>query len=157
MQDGNNPCSLYFLNILLDTTLGIGILYGLLHALFFTCQHVLGWSGFVSGEYSAPMRHGRIASMLECWVRQTAVYVLALVLMKLIVLGLLYMMPFLTLFGSWLLGLFQTHRAMQVIFVMALFPMAMNMLQFWIVDSMLLYQRPPPGYEPAPPVETARP
>ena len=157
VQDGNNPCSLYFLNILLDTTLGIGILYGLLHALFFTCQHVLGWSGFVSGEYSAPMRHGRIASMLECWVRQTAVYVLALVLMKLIVLGLLYVMPFLTFFGSWLLGLFQTHRAMQVIFVMALFPMAMNMLQFWIVDSMLLYQRPPPGYEPAPPVETARP
>lgn len=139
-QDGINPCSLYFLNILLDTTLGIAILYVLLRGLLHTCQYVFGWSGFVSGEYSAPMRDGRVASMLECWLRQTTVYVIALVLMKLFVLALMNMLPFLILFGSWLLSLFGTHRSLQVVFVMAIFPMAMNMLQFWIVDSMLLYK-----------------
>lgn len=155
LQDGGNPCSLYFLNILLDTTLGIAVLYFLLHTLLHVCQYVFEWPGFVSGEYSAPMRNGRVASVLECWLRQTSVYVVALVLMKLFVLALLYLMPYLTMFSSWLLGLFDTHRAMQVIFVMAIFPMAMNMLQFWLVDSMLLYKPhaaplPTHAYEAAP-------
>lgn len=49
-----NPCSLYFLNILIDTTIGIGILY--LALMFYT--HLLikrfGGEGYQSGQYGHP-------------------------------------------------------------------------------------------------------
>lgn len=94
--------------------------------------------GFVSGEYYDAVRpQGTQLSVLACWSRQVMLYVAALVVMKLVVLGLLGVIPIFVWFGDWLLDLFGTHRASQVVFVMALFPLAMNMLQFWIVDSML--------------------
>lgn len=47
-----NPCSLYFLNILIDTTLGVFIIYLTLRITTHVLTDVLGWTGFVSGHYS---------------------------------------------------------------------------------------------------------
>ncbi|WFD18780.1 hypothetical protein MCAP1_000991 [Malassezia caprae] len=148
----HNPCSLYFLNILLDSTLGLFVLYGVLHGATRVLEDVWELQGFVSGEYHPAGAPGRAPpSVLQCWLRQTGVYLLGLVAMKALVLVVLAWLPFLVAFGSWLLGLFGTHRAMQVVFVMALFPMAMNMLQFWLIDSMLLYRpRSMDAYMPVP-------
>ncbi|WFD26246.1 hypothetical protein MNAN1_001223 [Malassezia nana] len=150
-QAPRNPCSLYFLNILLDSTLGLFVLYGVLHGATRVCEDVLQLQGFVSGEYMPRSMPGRCApSVLQCWLRQTSVYLLGLALMKAFVLLTLAMLPFLVAFGSWLLSLFGTNRALQVVFVMALFPMAMNMLQFWLIDSMLLYRPNAEAYLPVP-------
>lgn len=97
--------------------------------------------GLVSGDYQddPPPPHTPLEPW-QCWVRQTAVYVLALSLMKLLVLAMLGLLPFLTTFGDWLLGLFGAHRGWQVVFAMAIFPLAMNTLQFWLIDSILQHQ-----------------
>lgn len=49
-----NPCSLYFLNILIDTTVGVGIFYvGLLcYTKLFVAK--FGPEGFTSGQYGRP-------------------------------------------------------------------------------------------------------
>ncbi|WFD22370.1 hypothetical protein MEQU1_001040 [Malassezia equina] len=147
-----NPCSLYFLNILLDSTLGLFVVYGVLHGVTRVMQDRYQLQGFVSGEYHPGGTPGRPApSVLQCWLRQTGVYLLGLALMKLLVLLLLAWLPSIVSFGGWLLSLFGTHRGWQVVFVMALFPMAMNMLQFWLIDSMLLYRAPSSdAYMPVP-------
>ena len=146
-MSAGNPCSLYFLNIALDSTLGacvrfgaadagVGVICAAMHILTYFFHEVLRLPGCVSGDYGGS---GSL-SMHACWLRPTGVFVLSLITMKLVVLFLLSVLPFLNAFGSWLLGLFGTQRSLQVVFVMALFPMAMNMLQFWLIDSMLQHK-----------------
>ncbi|EPQ28196.1 uncharacterized protein PFL1_04024 [Pseudozyma flocculosa PF-1] len=157
--EGRNPCSLYFLNVLIDTTLGVFIIYTLLSLLTHILTDVLRLRGFVSGQYSdrpiAPAsasgsqqqhqqqqipttRRGRTARpRLSYWAKQLAVYLFVLLLMKLSVLVILAVFPFLIDMGSWLLKLFGSHKDAQVLFSMALFPLAMNVLQFWLIDSLL--------------------
>ena len=50
----NNPCSLYFLNILIDTTVGVLIFYVTLKALTWYLSEKLGREGFISGQYGNP-------------------------------------------------------------------------------------------------------
>lgn len=50
----NNPCSLYFLNILIDTTVGVLIFYLTLKGLTWYLTERLGKEGFVSGQYGTP-------------------------------------------------------------------------------------------------------
>jgi hypothetical protein len=52
----SNPCSLYFLNVLLDTTIGVLIFYVFLKALTWLLTAWLGKEGFVSGQYGNPPR-----------------------------------------------------------------------------------------------------
>jgi hypothetical protein len=56
----NNPCSLYFLNIAIDTTIGVLFIYFSMRYLTHYFTDVLGWPGFVSGQYtSTPTVLGR--------------------------------------------------------------------------------------------------
>lgn len=57
-----NPCSLYFLNVLIDTTVGVLIIWGLLRLARWTFVEQLGWKGWEMGMYEP----GKMAS---CWVR----------------------------------------------------------------------------------------
>lgn len=74
---------------------------------------------------------------LTYWSRQLLVYLLALLIMKLFVLLIFYIFPFLFTIGKWLLGLFGKHKRAQVVFAMAIFPLVMNVVQFWLIDSLL--------------------
>lgn len=209
-----NPCSLYFLNIAIDTTLGVFIIYASMRFLTHYFTDVLGWPGFVSGQYtstplvlgrrrrrgprtgaghvtprastdtqltydeasasSSPMlptsqalpkqstsqdgeatagasssqppeplnatatgstttagllRRGRPRPRLTFFFRQLSLYLLSLLIMKILVVLLLALFPFLFDVGRWILDLFGHAREAQVLFVMALFPLAMNTLQ----------------------------
>lgn len=175
----NNPCSLYFLNIAIDTTIGVLFIYYCMRFLTHYFTDVLGWPGFVSGQYSStPSVIGRrrragprrmsnsvpadddastnalpdmtrnessrsIGSAksakprMSFFFRQLAIYLLSLLLMKIMVLIMFAILPFLFDIGRWVLDLFGDHKKAQVFFVMALFPLAMNTLQFWLIDSVL--------------------
>jgi hypothetical protein len=128
---------------------------------------VLGIEGCVSGQYtSAPIvttapsmppssgrprlprtrtrrRYSRRATQhaqrprLAFWARQLGMYLLALLLMKLAVLVLFALFPFLITAGGALLDLFGEHKNAQVLFSMSLFPLVMNVLQFWLIDTLL--------------------
>jgi cytoskeletal protein RodZ len=127
-----NACVFYFLNVLLDTTLGVAIIYALLHLMAYVLTEKLHLQGFESGQYGTP-------PSLMFWARQAAIYVLALTAMKFAVLGLLILLPFLSRFGEWLLSWTYTRKgdSLQVVFVMGLFPIIMNILQFWLIDSIV--------------------
>jgi STIMATE family len=175
----NNPCSLYFLNIAIDTTIGVLFIYYCMKFLTHYFTDVLGWPGFVSGQYSSTpsvigrrrragprrmsnsvpadenastnglpdmTRNGSSRSVsttkssrprMSFFFRQLAMYLLSLLLMKIMVLILFGIFPFLFDIGRWVLNLFGDRKKAQVFFVMALFPLAMNTLQFWLIDSVL--------------------
>ncbi|KAJ9477371.1 Vacuolar membrane protein [Pseudozyma hubeiensis] len=156
---GENPCSLYFLNILVDTTVGVFFIYVALKYVTYYLTERLGLEGFVSGQYTPPLpsivpapsgepgssaqagadrrafRRGR--PRIEYWLKQLASYLFVLFLMKMAVLVIFALFPFLFDVGSWILGFFGSHKDVQVLFSMALFPLAMNVLQFWLIDSLL--------------------
>jgi hypothetical protein len=70
----------------------------------------LGLKGFESGQYGSP-------PSVFYWLRQASVYVLSLATMKLTVLFLFVLFPFLFDIGEWLLGWTWTGKgdALQVI------------------------------------------
>ncbi|CAL1700369.1 unnamed protein product [Somion occarium] len=125
-----NACVLYFLNILLDTTLGVAIIYLILHVSTYVLTEKFQLKGFESGKYSNP-------PSISYWIRQTAVYVFSLTTMKLSVVALFALWPGIFKMGEWLLGFLGPSEAAQVIFTMGLFPIFMNVVQFWLIDSIV--------------------
>ncbi|KAF9034972.1 hypothetical protein BDZ89DRAFT_495987 [Hymenopellis radicata] len=132
-----NACVFYFFNILVDTTLGVALLYIILHLLTYLCADKFQLIGFESGVYGKP-------PSIVFWGKQAALYVVALTTMKLLVLGLLAVFPGLFIIGAWLLSWTQTGDgdALQVIFTMGIFPIVMNVLQFWLIDSIVKASEP---------------
>ncbi|OSD04505.1 hypothetical protein PYCCODRAFT_1386616 [Trametes coccinea BRFM310] len=125
-----NACVLYFLNILLDTTFGVGIIYLILHVMTYLLTEKCHLKGFESGVYGTPPR-------INYWLRQSAVYVFALTMMKLLVVALFAALPVIFKVGEWLLTFLGPSDAAQVIFTMGLFPILMNVVQFWLIDSIV--------------------
>lgn len=127
-----NACVFYFLNILIDTTLGVGLIYVIHNALTGLFSEKLRLKGFESGVYDDP-------PSFPYWIRQAAVYVTSLTTMKFLVLMLLILLPGLLKVGEWLLSWTQNGDgdALQVVFVMGIFPIVMNILQFWSIDSIV--------------------
>ncbi|KIK67690.1 hypothetical protein GYMLUDRAFT_256533 [Collybiopsis luxurians FD-317 M1] len=133
-----NACVSYFLNVLVDTTIGVALIYLVLHGLTNIFSERLHLKGFESGVYGTP-------PSLKYWARQAALYVVALTTMKFLVIGLLALFPWLFTFGAWLLSWTWTSEgdAFQVIFVMGIFPIIMNILQFWLIDSIVKASQSP--------------
>jgi hypothetical protein len=103
----------YFLNILVDTTLGIGILWLILTGfkhLFLKLQ----WTGFQSGVYGDPP----LVNQLQWWGKQLLVYIVSLGIMKVIVVGLFHLCPWISDFGNWVLEWTVGNYKLQVVFVM---------------------------------------
>ncbi|KAK0461652.1 vacuolar membrane protein-domain-containing protein [Desarmillaria tabescens] len=127
-----NACVLYFFNILIDTTLGVGLLYIILRVLTHLFVENFHLKGFESGIYGTP-------PSIKFWGKQATLYVVALTTMKLLVIALLAFFPGLFIIGAWLLSWTWTGDgdALQVIFTMGLFPIIMNILQFWLIDSIV--------------------
>ncbi|KAF8897857.1 vacuolar membrane protein-domain-containing protein [Infundibulicybe gibba] len=130
----SNACVFYFLNILIDTTLGVALIYLVLHALTHIFSEKLHLQGFESGVYGTP-------PSFKYWARQAAIYVLSLTTMKLLVLALFALFPAIFKLGEWLLSWTWAGEgdgdAVQVIFTMGIFPIIMNILQFWLIDSIV--------------------
>lgn len=168
-ESAGNACTYYFLNILLDTTLGelpcihklecgrdarlhsegVGLIYAVLHGSTWVLSKKLGIKGLKSGQYGNP-------PSVMYWVRQAAVYIFALATMKLLVLALFAFWPGIYAVGDWLLGwttLFEGESVQVILYVdsfrslrttsrtfysvMGVFPMIMNVVQFWLIDSIV--------------------
>ncbi|EPQ59190.1 hypothetical protein GLOTRDRAFT_136127 [Gloeophyllum trabeum ATCC 11539] len=125
-----NACVYYFLNILIDTTLGVAIIYLILYLSTNLLTVKLNLKGFESGQYGNP-------PSINYWARQAVVYVLAITTMKLLVIALFALFPGIFQIGAWLLTWLGPTDAVQVIFVMGIFPILMNIIQFWLIDSIV--------------------
>jgi hypothetical protein len=65
------------------------------------------------------------------------IYFCGLFGMKLCVLVLFLMLPWISRVGDWALGWTEGNERLQIIFVMMLFPLIMNAMQYYIIDSFI--------------------
>ncbi|KAL2158079.1 hypothetical protein VTH06DRAFT_4889 [Thermothelomyces fergusii] len=139
-EDGDgyvpNPCSFYLLNLGIDTTLGIPILILIVRLLTrLVALTPLGSppESIQSGNYGTPPN-------AWWWLKQSIIYFCGLLGMKLVVLVLFMMLPWLPRIGDWALGWTEGDEKLQIVFVMMLFPLIMNALQYYIIDSYIKKQ-----------------
>lgn len=108
-----NLCVWYFLNVAIDTTVGVAILWFWLK-LIQNLLALLNVKDIKTGQYGEPpLRH-----MLFPWFKQTFIFILAESLMKLCVYWMFQHLPFLFAFGEWVLRWTEGNYRYQVIFVM---------------------------------------
>ncbi|KAI9453474.1 vacuolar membrane protein-domain-containing protein [Lactarius psammicola] len=129
-RTSGNACVYYFLNILLDTTLGVYAIYITLFFLTWYFTEKLKLKGLRSGQYGSP-------PSLIYWVRQLGIYVVSLTSMKLFVVAVVAFWDVLSDIAAWLLSWLGDGDTAQVIFTMGLFPIFMNIIQFWVIDSII--------------------
>ncbi|KAK6193454.1 T-complex protein 1 subunit delta [Pestalotiopsis sp. IQ-011] len=128
-----NPCSFYLLNLAIDTTLGIPILIILLRV----------FTGLVSytplGKPAESIQSGNYGSPPKTWwwIKQSIIYFCGLFGMKICVLILFLILPWIARVGDWALGWTEGNEKLQIVFVMMLFPLIMNAMQYYIIDSFI--------------------
>ncbi|KAJ3089785.1 hypothetical protein HK102_005512 [Quaeritorhiza haematococci] len=130
-SDTTNPCVWYFLNILLDTTVGVGILYMFLRILHFIAEHI-GIRDIRSGEYGNP-------PSLYSWFKQLLIFLTAWFFVKLSVVLSLEIFPFFVSFAEIILAplTWTGDTRLQVVVVMLIFPLIMNICQAWLIDMVI--------------------
>lgn len=74
------------------------------------------------------------------WLKQSFIYFCGLMGMKICVLILFMLLPWLSKVGDWALGWTEGNEKLQIVFVMMLFPLIMNALQYYIIDSYIKAQ-----------------
>ncbi|KAI8331008.1 vacuolar membrane protein-domain-containing protein [Chlamydoabsidia padenii] len=132
----SNPCVWYFLNILVDCTIGVAILWITLRGFRYLTEVVFQWAGFQSGVYGQPP----LLQQIKPWLKQLSIYTLSLLIMKTLVVLLFHLCPWLEDFGFWVLGWTAGNYKLQVAFVMLIFPLVMNIIQFWIIDTIVKHK-----------------
>ena len=128
-----NPCSFYLLNLGIDTTVGIVVLVLLLRVLNVAARYTplaRPPESIESGNYGDPPR-------ATWWLKQSIVYFLGLLGMKACVFLLFQLCPWIVRVGDWALRWTEGNEAVQIAFVMFIFPLIMNAMQYWIIDMFI--------------------
>ncbi|KIW63010.1 hypothetical protein PV04_09892 [Phialophora macrospora] len=134
-----NPCSFYLLNLAIDTTLGIPILIGMLKILTIGASYTPLANppeSIESGRYGTPPK-------ARWWAKQCLLYFLGLIGMKICVFIIFQLCPWLGRVGDWALRWTEGNEAVQVAFVMFIFPLIMNALQYYIIDTFIKQKNGP--------------
>ncbi|KAJ0398005.1 hypothetical protein ATCC90586_004697 [Pythium insidiosum] len=127
----SDECAFYFMNVVIDTTLGVYIAFLLLQLV--TAMAVRqNWPSL-----KHPGRYGDPPS-LRTWTIQLLSWMGVLVVMKLLVGITIYVFRTpLGFIGSLLFFPVRNHPKIELLIVMIGCPLVMNMVQFWIQDSFL--------------------
>jgi STIMATE family len=128
-----NPCSFYLLNLAIDTTLGIPILIIILRLLTAGAKLTplaKPPESIQSGNYGTPPR-------ATWWLKQSMIYFIGLLGMKTCVFIIFELLPWIVQVGDWALRWTEGNEAIQIAFVMLIFPLIMNALQYYIIDSFI--------------------
>ncbi|KAI8380567.1 vacuolar membrane protein-domain-containing protein [Choanephora cucurbitarum] len=131
-----NSCVWYFSNLAVDTTLGVFILWCWLQLLYRALEKLHVDSGGATGDYGPPPLKQRCYR----WVRQMTVFLSAAILTKICLCIFLIYSPWLVKLGELALSWTKDQPRLQLVFVMLIFPLIMNALQFWLTDTILKVQ-----------------
>jgi len=121
------------LNLAIDTTIGIPILIVLLRLLTAGARLTPLANppeSIQSGNYGQPPK-------TTWWLKQSILYFLGLLLMKACVFFVFEICPWIIVVGNWALRWTEGNEALQIAFVMLIFPLIMNALQYYIIDSFI--------------------
>ncbi|PLW43859.1 hypothetical protein PCASD_05807 [Puccinia coronata f. sp. avenae] len=142
-----NPCALYFMNIFIDTTIGVFVLFLALNTITKLVCKSLGRTpsslGLSSGTYPHPF--------LKSWLKQISIYFLGLVILKLFVIGLFWLGgEALVQFGNGVIEGISHDPKVQILMVVMVGPTILNVLQFLLIDSFIKHKPalPPDDAEP---------
>ena len=83
-----------------------------------------------SGNYGSPPK-------ATWWLKQSFIYFIGLFGMKLCVLLIFELFPWIAKVGDWALRWTEGNEAVQIAFVMLIFPLIMNALQYYIIDTFI--------------------
>uniref|UniRef100_A0A182QTW4 Uncharacterized protein n=1 Tax=Anopheles farauti TaxID=69004 RepID=A0A182QTW4_9DIPT len=120
-----DPCTWYIINFLLDSTIGLFIIYIGIK----TCQYLARkkkWDAINFGEYGAP----------KSWFYQTWIYVCLMVVVKLIT-TLIIQFDVWDNVKNFVLSPFKDPR-IELAVVMLVIPFFVNILIFWVTDNFLM-------------------
>ncbi|WAQ80712.1 hypothetical protein PtA15_1A50 [Puccinia triticina] len=132
-----NPCALYFMNIFIDTTIGVFVLFLALNTITKlvckTLRRTPSSLGLSSGTYPHPF--------LMSWVKQISIYFLGLVILKLFVIGLFWLGgEALVKFGNGVIEGISHDPKIQILMVVMVGPTILNVLQFLLIDSFIKHK-----------------
>lgn len=128
-----NPCSFYLLNLAIDTTVGIPILILILRVLTVGASYTpmaRPKESIQSGNYGTPPK-------ATWWLKQSLIYFFGLLGMKAWVFLIFELCPWIIRVGDWALRWTEGNEAIQIAFVMLIFPLIMNALQYYIIDTFI--------------------
>lgn len=134
-----SPCDWYFLNIVLDCTIGVYVLYVVLRLLSHVCKNYFGVTQIDSGEYGSDTYHPSV----RAYLKQLVLYVGSLMITKVILYG------FVECFESELLWftsniilvwLAEYPNEFAILVVMFVVPVLMNCIQLILVDNFIKSQ-----------------
>ena len=160
-ENHGNECSWYFISFCFDTSLGVGIAYGLLQSTQQLAQK--GWGPFAktpslmqSGNYhkAGPLGVGA-SEQPDCgiWGKQLTAWCMINIVARAMCGLLMYMLSDGLRHVSHALATpFCGHRVLFLTLVMLGGPIALNLVQLWVQDSFLQKKGPAP-----PPVTWLRP
>merc|ERR1712146_699613 len=137
----HDQCGVYFINFLLDVTVGMFFSYCFL----ITIQHLA--KKYCSTAFSNSLRSGYYgdtpSKYFQTWLIQLVLWLCIIFMTKIIMSGLLYVLWYpLVITGDWLFANFSGHRKAELITVMIVCPCFLNAFQFWIQDSFLKADSP---------------
>lgn len=125
-----DPCTWYIVSFLLDSTLGLFIIYVGIR----TCQYLARrWNLEVLnfGEYGKPPQ-------CKAWIGQCFLYIFLMVIEKIL-------MTFLIQLNIWekvrMLILPPADPKLELAIVMLIIPFIVNVIMFWVVDNFLMHKR----------------
>lgn len=106
------------------------LLLRLLHHAFLLTPLAHPPESIKSGHYGRPAR-------ATWWLKQCVIYFLGLFGMKLCVFAVFQLLPWIAWAGDWALRWTDGNEALQITFVMLVFPLVMNALQYYIIDGFI--------------------
>lgn len=127
----------------MQTTIGIPVLFvflKVLHKIFLRTSLATPAESIYSGNYGSPPRW-------PWFFKQLLIYTIGLVSMKLFVWLLFALLPWLPWIGDWALRWTEGSEALQIAFVMFIFPLLMNIMQYYIIDSFIKDNKRGQGYQ----------
>ena len=134
-----DPCLWYWLHIIVDTTAGVAVEYGLLELLMICLRRCLGPAAdeFGAGRYYEDVQ-GVCEFRWHRYAKQLALWLFVVSLMKLAMVGLLVALsrPLLGL-GQLVLARLDGSPKAKLAVVMIVTPLIMNSFQLWLVDAFL--------------------
>lgn len=122
-----DPCTWYFVSFVLDSTIGLFVIYiGL--KLTQLIVRKLKWDSLKFGEYGNP-------PACSTWVGQCALYILVMILEK-ILMTLLIQFDFWKKVRTFLMSPIKDPKV-ELVIVMFIVPLVVNAFIFWVVDNFL--------------------
>jgi len=124
-----DACALYFVNMFIDVTVGLLILYLLISLSRFLLKDP-SYSWLKSGEYGNPPQ-------AKAWLAQCGIYLAIMVIQKLLVCPLV-LLPFWNKFRNFLFSPLKGHGKLELVVVMLIVPFFVNVFMFWVQDNILM-------------------